>query len=157
MSLQFVGIFGIFLFCPWIVINSWQLLECYYYYGLNVHALNVHAQFQYHSIPVSVQTYPGLFLCSNSTSLPLYLLSHQSLYYFDEICLLILLVYPGHTLSLFGIHIFIGYHCLAFPFFFPRCQPFPLSCFAETYGFFLGHWFHFSTHVFLASLVWSII
>ena len=47
-------------------------------------------------------------------------LSHHSLHYLDEIRLLILLVYSGHTLSLFGIHIFIEHHCQAFPFFYPH-------------------------------------
>ena len=50
----------------------------------------------YYLIPVSMQTYPGFFLRSHFMSLPLSLLSHQFLYYFDEICLLILLAYPGH-------------------------------------------------------------
>ena len=87
------------------------------------------AQFQYHPIPVSVQPYPGLFLCSHSTSPPLSLLSHQSLCYINEICLLILLVYLGHTFSLFGIHKFLAYHCLAILLFFLYCLPVPLSFF----------------------------
>ena len=53
----------------------------------------------------------------------------NSIDYFGNICLLILLVSPGHTLGLFRIYIFLGYHYLTFPFFLPPCRLFPLSCF----------------------------
>ena len=49
---------------------------------------------------------------------PLSLSSHQSLYFFHETYPLVLLVYSGHTLDLFGFHIFLGRHCLAFHAFF---------------------------------------
>ena len=83
------------------------------------------AQFQYHPILVSVHTRSGLFLRSHSTSLPLSLSFHQSLYYFNEICLLIQLVYPGHTLGLFSIHKFLRYRLDIFL----RRQPFSYKLF----------------------------
>ena len=49
--------------------------------------------------------------------LPLSFLSHQYLNYFDDIYLLILLAHPEQSFDLFSINIFLGYHCLAFPFF----------------------------------------
>ena len=42
-----------------------------------------------------------------------------------------------HTLGLFGIHKFLGYHCLAFLVFILPCQPFPLNCFCVNSGHFL--------------------
>ena len=85
-----------------------------------------------------MQTYTGLFLCSHSTSLPLSLLSLQSLYHFYDICLLKQLLYPGHTLVLFG-----------FPFFFLRCQLFLVRCLVWTQEFFLGIDFTFQPTYFL--------
>ena len=94
-------------------------------------------KFQYHPIPISVQAYPKLFLCSHFASLPLSLLSHHSCHHFNEICLLILLVYEGYGLGLFDIHIFLGYHCLAFPLFFTTLSFFSSELFCVSSRLFL--------------------
>lgn len=57
-----------------------------------------------------------------------------------KICLLILLVYPAHTSSLFDILKFLGCHCLALPFF-----PTRLSIFSSKL---------FYVRLFLGSLIW---
>ena len=136
--------------------RSFSITVCYYVYYCYYYVLiNVHAQFQYFPIPVSVHTYPGLFLWSHSSSPPSPLLSHQSLHYFGEICLLILLTYLGHTLGLFGSHKFLGYQCLAFFFFFSILSTFSSKLFCVNSRLFVRSLIYFSTHVFLVSLVWS--